>query len=88
MQRNGGFSSDYVLSDYVLDIFYLEGFHDVIQRVNKEHWNFDIRIFLAVLMYASTISLYLQNRQIYSTETVFHEDLLNTPIQTIRVNYI
>ena len=88
MQRIGGFSSDYVLSDYVLDIFYLEGFHDVIQRVSKEQWNFDIRILLAVLMYASTISLYLQNRQIYSTETVFHEDLLNTPIQTIRVNYI
>jgi hypothetical protein len=39
-------------------------------------------------MYASSILSYLQNQQNYSAETIFHEDLLKTPIQTIRVNYI
>ena len=58
----------------------------MIQRINKNQQNFNYAILMAILMYALSILSYLQNRQLYSVETIFHEDMLEKPIQTIQVS--
>merc|ERR1740122_950447 len=58
--------------------------HLTIQRINENQQNFNYAIFMAILMYALSILSYLQNRQLYSVETIFHEDMLEKPIQTIQ----
>ena len=60
--------------------------HLMIQRINENQQNFNYAIFMAILMYALSILSYLQNRQLYSVETIFHEDMLEKPIQTIQVS--
>ena len=61
--------------------------HLMIQRINKNQQNFNYAILMAILMYALSILSYLQNRHLYSVETIFHEDMLEKPIQTIQVTY-
>ena len=61
--------------------------HLMIQRINKNQQNFNYAILMAILMYALSILSYLQNRHLYSVETIFHEDMLEKPIQTIQVSY-
>ena len=61
--------------------------HFMIQRINKNQQNFNYAILMAILMYALSILSYLQNRHLYSVETIFHEDMLEKPIQTIQVSY-
>lgn len=63
-----------------------ENVHLMIQRINKNPQNFNYAILMAILMYALSILSYLQNRQLYSVETIFHEDMLEKPIQTIQVS--
>jgi len=58
--------------------------HLMIQRINKNQQNFNYAILMAILMYALSILSYLQNRHLYSVETIFHEDMLEKPIQTIQ----
>ena len=52
-----------VYMDYLIDIFDFNCFHEVIQKVDKKQWKFDCCIFLASLMYTSSILSYLQNRK-------------------------
>ena len=63
-----------------------ENVHLMIQRIHKNQQNFNYAILMAILMYALSILSYLQNRQLYSVETIFHEDMLEKPIQTMQVS--
>ena len=63
-----------------------ENVHLMIQRIHKNQQNFNYAILMAILMYAVSILSYLQNRQLYSVETIFHEDMLEKPIQTMQVS--
>ena len=76
------FSQENILNTLHLD----DNVQLTIQKINKNQLNFNYVIFMAILMYALSILSYLQNRQLYSVETIFHEDMLEKPIQTIQVS--
>ena len=76
------FGQENILNTLHLD----DNVHLMIQRINKNQQNFNNAILMAILMYALSILSFLQNRQLYSVETIFHEDMLEKPIQTIQVS--
>ena len=62
-------------------------FNSMIQKIKYHQKDLNFTIFLSALMYASSILVYLENQKLYSVETIFYEDVLEKPIQIIKVSY-